>query len=380
VHEACYQDTPYEQLETIAKANPEHILVRNVVDLTPLQILCKNGRIDERIISTFAQMGGPEIFSAVDSNGNTALHSAMRKDVDVASLRCLIRTSPDALRSRTTYGDFPLHLACLRRCSAEVIQEVAIAASSGDVSLALVPNVAGQTPIGIAMAEFKDHCIDGRNCTISSAYRTDQRRIFQVLCTLAKIVHYGPLRCQQQGMKSLSLLRACMILHRKNVRLDPAFIQQAIHVYPEEVKLPDEVGNYPLHIEAGIPIEKMPLLDGACSGKSHSRMGILRLLLEAYPIACSIRNEDGDFPLCLMIQSGRLWGHTTAVAIRAFPPALHYYKGLDERLAPIIMAKVSKECGADTLFSLLVSRPGLFDAGSDTSAGQQQRITPPFHR
>mmetsp|Transcript_15011 Transcript_15011/g.34801 ORF Transcript_15011/g.34801 Transcript_15011/m.34801 type:complete len:1189 (+) Transcript_15011:85-3651(+) len=365
LHDACFRSTPYENLEVIAKANPEYILIHNNAGYTPLQILCKNGRIDERIISTFAQMGGPEIFSVKDCNGNTPLHLAMRKDVDVSSLRCLIRASPDALRCRTAYGDLPLHLACLRRCSAEVIQEVAIAASSGDVSLAVVPNLAGQTPIGIAMAEFRDLCsTSGSTSMVPSTYRPKQRRIFQVLSTLVKIVYYGPVRCQQQGTKDLSLLKACIVLHRQNIRLDPTFIRQVIHVYPEEVKLVDEDGNYPLHIEASIPIEKMGLLDGFCSRTNHRRMGILRILLEAYPNACSFRNKENHFPLGLMIQAGRVWGHTIAVALKAFPPALHWYKGLDDRFSSILLEKASKECGADTLFALLLSRPGLFDAAS----------------
>lgn len=376
VHDACFRSTPYEHLEVIAKANPEYILVRNNAGYTPLQILCKNGRIDERIISTFAQMGGPEIFSVKDSNGNTPLHSAMRKDVDVASLRCLIRASPDALRCRTTYGDLPLHLACLRKCSSEVVQEVAVAASSGDLSLAVVPNLAGQTPIGIVMGEFKNLCQEGSTCTVSAAYRPTQRRIFQVLSTLVKIVHYGPLRCQQQGTKDLSLLKACVVLHRQNIRLDPAYIRQVIHMYPEEVKLADEDGNYPLHIEASIPIEKMSLLDGTCSGSSHRRMGILRILLEAYPTACSFRNKENHFPLGLMIQAGRVWGHTIAVALRAFPPALHWYKGLDDRFSSILLEKASKECGADTLFALLVSRPGLFDMASHQQRGAVPSAVP----
>ena len=346
----------------IAKANPEYIVVRNNAGYTPLQILCKNGRIDERIISTFAQMGGPEIFSVKDANGNTPLHSAMRKDIDVTSLRCLIRASPDALRCRTTYGDLPLHLACLRKCSSEVVQEVAIAACCGDNSLAVVPNLAGQTPIGIVMKEFEIICQESN--TVSANYPSQHQRIFHVLSTLVKIVHYGPVKCQQQGTKDLSLLKACVVLHRQNIRLDPAFIRQVIHMYPEEVKLVDEEGNYPLHIEASIPIEKMSLLDGSSNGPTHKRMGILRILLEAHPSACSFRNKENHFPLGLMIQAGRLWGHTIAVALRAFPPALHWYKGLDDRFSAILLEKASKECGADTLFQLLQSRPGLFDATS----------------
>jgi hypothetical protein len=362
VHDACFRSTPFEQLEVIAKNNPEYILVRNNAGYTPLQILCKNGRIEERIISTFAQMGGPGIFSVTDSNGNTPLHSAMRPDINISSLKCLIRASPDAIRSKTMNGDSPLHLACLRKCSEEVIREVAMAASNGDSSPALESNLAAQTPIGIAMAEFRGLCQDGgTNCCLSSSYRPNQSRVFQVLATLVKIVFYGPVRCQHQGLNGLSLLRASVILHRQNIRLDPAFIRHAIHLYPEEVKLMDEDGNYPLHIEASIPVEKMSLLDGVCKGSSHKRMTILRILLDAYPHACAARNKENQFPLGLMIQNGRLWGHSIAVALRAFPPALHWYKGLDDRFSSILLEKASKECGADTLFQLLLSRPGLFD-------------------
>ncbi|OEU21681.1 ankyrin [Fragilariopsis cylindrus CCMP1102] len=362
LHDACFRSTPFEQLEVIAKKNPKYILVRNNAGYTPLQILCKNGRIEERIISTFAQMGGPGIFSVTDSNGNTPLHSAMRPDINISSLKCLIRASPDAIRSKTMDGDSPLHLACLRKCSEEVIREVAMAASNGDTSPALESNLAAQTPIGIAMAEFRGLCQDGgTHCCLSSSYRPIQSRVFQVLATLVKILFYGPVRCQHQGLNGLSLLRASVILHRQNIRLDPAFIRHAIHLYPEEVKIMDEDGNYPLHIEASIPVEKMSLLDGVCNGSSHKRMTILRILLDAYPHACAARNREGQFPLGLMIMGGRLWGHSIAVALRAFPPALHWYKGLDDRFSSILLEKASKECGADTLFQLLLSRPGLFD-------------------
>lgn len=373
LHDACIRFTPYEQLEVIAKANPEYILVRNNAGFTPLQILCKNGRIDERIISTFSQIGGPEIFSVKDANGHTPLHSAMRKDIDLQSLRCLIRASPDALRCRTADGDLPLHLACLKKCSAEIVQEVAIAACCGDNSLAVVPNLAGQTPIGIAMGEFKGIYME--ETAVAATFKPSQQRIFHVLSTLVKIVHYGPVKCQQHGTKALSLLKACVVLHRQNIRLDPMFIRQVIHVYPEEVKLVDEDGNCPLHIEASIPIEKMALLDGDCTGSGHRRMGILRTLLEAYPTACSFRNKENHFPLGLMIQAGRVWGHTIAVALRAFPPALHWYKGLDDRFSSILLERASKECGVDTLFALIKSRPGLFDAAS-----RDRLILPPNAR
>lgn len=362
-------------------ANPEWISIRNNAGYTPLQILCKNGRIDERIVTTFASVGGPEIFSVMDSNGNTPLHSAMREDMDVAPLKCLIRAFPDALHSKTIYGDSPLHLACFRRASPEVVRELAMAASSGHASLVLEPNLAGQTPIGIAMEEFRSVCRGGiGTCCVSMEYQPGQMRVFQVLATLVKILYYGPVLCQQQDQKDLSLLRACVTLHRQDVRLNPAFIRRAIHMYPEEAQSMDDNGNYPLHIESSIPIEKMSLLDGrgnCCMGRCHRRMGILRTLLEVFPDATKARNKDNHFPLGLMIRNGRMWGHTIAFALRTFPPALHWYKGLDDRVLPDLLEKASKECGPDTLFALLSSRPDLFEDNARTVATSKECSSTP---
>jgi len=368
LHDACFRGSPFEHIETLAMANPEWIMVRNNAGYTPFQILCKNGRIDERIVTAFSRIGGPEIFCVMDSTGNTPLHSAMREDVDLATLKCLIRAFPDALQLKTVYGDSPLHLACLRRADPEVVREVALASSTNCHSPILEPNTAGQTPIGVAMEEFRSLCRGGRFCCVVSDYRPEQQRVFQILSALVKILYYGP---TYQEQKHLSLVRACVSLHRQGVRLDPAFIRRAIHVYPEEVRVMDEEGNYPLHIEASIPIEKMFLLDGTsgcCGGECHTRLGLLRVLLEVYPAATETRNAFGHFPLNLMIQNGRLWGHEVAVALRAFPPALHWHKGLDDRVLSIILEKASKECGVDTLFSLLVSRPDIFRRRRPTEA------------
>jgi hypothetical protein len=341
-------------------ANPEWLHVRNNGGFTALQILCKNGRIDERIITTFSRIGGPETFSVVDSSGNTPLHSAMRKDIELVTVKCLIRAFPDALHSTTIYGDTPLHLACFRYADPDVVQEVALASSSGQTSPVLLRNTASQTPIGIAMDEFRSICRGGGFCCVNSQYRPEQKRAFRVLAALAKISYYGP---GYQDYKQLSLIQACVALHRKNIRLDPAFIRRAIHMYPEETRLMDKEGNTPLHYEASIPVEKMALLDApsrCCGGRCHKRFGILRMLLEMYPQATQFRNASGHFPLALMIQNGRLWGDEVALALRAFPPALHWHKGVDDSILPLILEKAGKECGQNTLFFILNSRPDIF--------------------
>lgn len=299
--------------------------------------------------------------------GNTPLHSAIREEVDVEVLRAIIRAYPDALHMKTTYEDTPLHLACLRRVNPEVVREVALASSAGlesalascngRISPLLVQNTAGQTPIGISMEEYQKQC-RGIFCSSQSNISCSQMRVFTTFSILAKILHYGPSGNENKGQ---SLVGACLALHRKGARVDPAYIHQALHLFPEEARISDEDGNTPLHIEASIPIEKMSLLDrnvaACCDGSCHRRIGVLRKLLEIYPEAAKIRNKNGDFPLNLMIQNGRPWDSSFALVVRTYPQALHWVNNMDVKLLPLVLTRISNNCGSDTVFALIRSRP-----------------------
>jgi hypothetical protein len=47
VHYACFRGASVESIESLVESNPEWITVRNNAGYLPMQILCKNGRIDE---------------------------------------------------------------------------------------------------------------------------------------------------------------------------------------------------------------------------------------------------------------------------------------------------------------------------------------------
>ena len=364
LHEACFRNAGFEQIETLAKANPEWIVIPNNAGYTPLQILCRGGRLDERVVTAFSRIRGPEVFKVVDQTGHTLLHSASRDGTDVAAIQSLIRAYPDALYLKTAYGDTPLHLACLRRAHVDVVRLIAESCSNRRISPVLEPNSAGQSPIVIAMEAFQSACRGRAGCCVAlNPLRVEQVHVFEVLAVLVKLLFYGSTH-QEDSCEPTNLVRACVSLHRQDVRLDPAFIRRAIQLHPEEVRMKDDEGNYPLHIEASIPVEKMSLLDstikGCCDGNCHTRIGILEILLEAYPQALQEQNSYAQFPLGLMVQNGRTWSHAFALAIRNFPPALHWYhQGIDDRLMPQILAKVSKECGSDSLFQLILSRPSV---------------------
>ena len=291
----------------------------------------------------------------------------MREETDLDALRAIIRAYPDALHMKTTYEDTPLHLACLRKLHPDVVLEVALASSTGlekalancngRISPLLIQNTAGQTPIGIAMEEYQ-RCCQSVTCCVQAELTFEQKRCFNTLAALTKMLHYGPTFDNNKGQ---SLVGACVALHRKGARIDPAFIHRALTIFPEEARVGDANGNTPLHIEASIPVEKMSLLDsslpGCCTSTCHKRMSVLRKLLEIYPEATKQRNAMGDFPLNLMIQNGRPWDSTFALVIRTYPEAFHWVRNMDIKLNPRIMVLLSNECGSDTIFSLIRSRP-----------------------
>lgn len=363
--------TESPNIEPSIMSHPEWISVMNNAGFTPVELLCRNGRFDEATINLFAHVGGLAVFSVVDATGNTPLHSAMRPEVDVEALTALIRVCPEAIHKKNMYDDTPLHFACLRRLKADAVRVVALASCAGfETALShgnerssplLHPNTAGQTPIGIAMEEYEKaaYCIHG----IHGSNPSPQS---QVLETLVKILHYGPLdECgalsTEAASQRKSLVVACLELHRIDVRLDPSFIRLAIYRYPEQLSIPDKNGNYPLHTEASLPIEKMLLLDKThgicCTGRCHERLGVLRLLFGIYPDAAKKVNDEGEFPLSLMVQNGRPWDSTFALVLETYPEALHGVRHIDDKLLPDILWRMSTLVGHSTVFRFLKSTP-----------------------
>ena len=348
LHYACFRGVGAEQIEALTLSNPEWISVRNNAGYSPLHILCKSGRIGDSLIRLFSRIGGPGLFQTVDHLGNTPLHSAMREETNVEALVALIHAYPGALHVKTAYNDMPIHLACFRRLRHEVVREVALATCKGvdtnstclgrTISPLLTENTAGQTPISIAMEEF-EKSFHGRSC-FRAKLNSTQQRAFSVLVVLTKLVHYGV----THGMsRTQSLLDGCVSLHRRNIRLDPAFIRRAIGLVPEEARRMDSSCNYPFHVEASIPVEKMPLLSGppchCCSDSCHDRTGVLGALLDVFPEATKCRSASGDFPLGLMVQNGRPWDQTFSMVLSLHPQAFHWIQGIDLRLVPRIVAR-----------------------------------------
>jgi hypothetical protein len=368
VHYACSRNASVECIEALAETNPGWILAKNNAGLSPIQVLSKNGRINDRIVNLFSRYCGSEVFSSVDAYGNTALHSAMGK-TDAVALRGLMKAFPNALQMKTRYNDTPLSLACLRNVRADVLREIAEATWQGAEygslrsSPLLLCNRAGQTPMSIVLDEYRKASVHvSTECYRTAATTTpaDTLPAFDVLATLVKLLHYGP---GPESEGSQSLLVASLSLHRYDVRLPPSFIRSALALNPREAAVLDGDGNYPMHIEAGIPVEKMTLLDSphpcrSCGDYCCQRLDILPTLMDIYPQASKTSNQHGAFPLGLMVRNGRRWDKTFALVLRSCPEAIHD-EVLSVTIVPRLLAKVEHCCGLDTLYGVIRSRPDI---------------------
>lgn len=303
-----------------------------------------------------------------DLFGNTPLHSAIRYGTTVEALHALIHAYPEALDLKTEYDDTVLHLACLRNVDADVICELAHVCDSRWKSNdrrypILAENIAGQTPFGIVMESYRRLSYDSCStsiCRVKSTFSPELKRLFQVLSTFIKILYYG----SDTDIRTRSLIIPCLSLHRTyQVRIDPVFIHRVLRTYPEEAMIRDEeTGNYPLHYEASIPIEKMTLLDGPSNNVLNcfqQRISILPVLMELYPGAAKQQNKAGTFPLSLMIQNGRNWDTSFALMLRTNPQALHWINNFQKDCIPRMLHKVGNHCGIETVFDLLSGRPDI---------------------
>jgi hypothetical protein len=301
----------------------------------------------------------------------------MRQETDLDAVRALIRAYPGALHMRSSYHDTPLHLACLRNLQPEMVLEIAEAScietasdsaehSGALVSPLLAPNLADQSPIGLEMENFQRIIVGQVNplhCALKNIWGDNEESAFKILSALTKILYYGP---NVSSGEPKSLVRALLLLHRKGVRMDPAFIRRALFLYPEEAKLADMNGDYSLHLEASIPVEKMCVLDahmegslqkGCCSGECHKRMGVLQLLMDIFPDAARYPNNAGQYPLNLVVSNGRPWDRTSAHILRSYPEALHFDNNLNGKTLPRSLARIADGCGASSIYSFIRSRP-----------------------
>jgi hypothetical protein len=120
------------------------------------------------------------------------------------------------------------------------------------------------------------------------------------------------------------------------------FREKILTTRPEELLIPDELGNLPLHIVTSSVQQRKPssraqvdaLLgrSGRCPRytklvertprPSLYKVSIIKILLEAHPDAAAVKNNQGRYPLHLALASGKTWDGGIRELVTSYPDAV----------------------------------------------------------
>ena len=303
------------------KVNPKN-------GLTPLHYACFNPNVTIYIIRLLIDAAPASVRSATFSNGDIPLQFlCANREVDEATaveiLKFLIKKYPEALRRVDGLGTLPIHRASLRK-SPEYCR-VLIEAYPGSEQ---IPSAEGSLPLHFA-------CAKGSVATVEYLYKLYPDAIIRATpegfypihrsillvdrrdnpATAVEIVKYL-LGCDPnvklQKYKGMPLLHYALRMMKydddSNVEIGIKMIKIIIEAAPDSsVRSLDNFGSMPLQF-----LCRESKVDEAAA------VQILKLLIEKYPEAVRIVDDEGDLPIHLAAL------HTTSpeflrVLVEAYP-------------------------------------------------------------
>eukprot|EP00978_Attheya_sp_CCMP212_P015589 scaffold40142_cov63-Attheya_sp.AAC.1 len=281
LHKAfCARGASPEVITLLAQSYPEWIHEQNHAGYTPLHLACKMGECHATLLQAFQSATPPpteRLWSVTNVAGHGPLHSACHHGTtgstngNLETIRFILEAYPASLYMKTQEEDTPLHLACLRKCHPTVVGLIAESCvqyshnhnhnhiqhldnKSNKISTILTPNARGNTPLTIAMHQYRSLCDQVRTgCCVTRPYTKDERQMFDTISVLLRVLHYGS--TSQHGSQPL-LHTALSTQHRfgnstdEEDMVDPVFIRRIIHFHPEELSSMDTDGNMALHVGA----------------------------------------------------------------------------------------------------------------------------------
>jgi len=223
----------------------------------------------------------------------------------IDKLKALIQRFPNAIRVQNEGGWLPLHFACLRGCSTEVIRfllvswppSVKIAQGAKLLPLHYACRASSLTVIQSFVQAWPDsvRLRDGRGC-LPLHHACQCGRTAEIVQFL---LNCWPEAAQCWSNQYLPLHRACMS------KLPLPAIQSLIEAWPDSISKRDRRGYLPLHC--------------ACEcGCTHA---VIQFLVQCWPMSLHIKSNDGTLPLHLALKP-RLSLETIQLLVQTWPDAV----------------------------------------------------------
>lgn len=318
----------------------------------------------------------PDLVNAANSAGHLPLHVACCYRASVDTLRALIEVNPATLTVRNGSGSYPLHILCDSGCRPECLQVVLQYHQAVPLTITDQDRMYGRSPLYILnqrknlatfggqveeLRRLRQHqrdAIQHGNWTdsdqatlevkVREATETELWRKARMLI-LAEFTQYHQQQCfARRSRQCLTTVQACLGIDQ----CPPSLLEYAILAYSEEMTIPDENGNLPLHQVCSIPVQRR---DG---------QWLMLEVLDANVQAAKVLDGQRRSPLEMYLHSSRgstvVWSEALRRLILAHPVALNNLQ-IDRRLYPLILERlVCRRDTASGMFELIKANPGLF--------------------
>lgn len=351
LHLACLYRAPYEIVELILNANPQALLYQDSEGWTPIHVVLLYGSDDETALMLIRR-GGPHACSIQSKLVGTPLHLACRHGCSTAIIKELLRANPEMATQSNEYSTKP----------ARILWHQYARNSDNERFLQDLINQQGQVS------------------------PPDNQIITDLIDRLALLVRAANGRYPTEDNRSRSVLVHDVVVATEDTLGDLSqFVALVVFLYPEQVRSKDEAGDLPLHKAARNPPSSRARNDSlrrSGSLPSFTSSGLVGsvetysndgdpvgLLLQQFPLAARIPNNQGLMPLHLALARGRRTWRTGVAAIVYAAPELVTARCTETNLYPFQLAAMEKGCIVDdrehhvetveTILELLLACPHL---------------------
>lgn len=271
-------------------------------------------------------------------------------------IRALLKAYPEGAGLVNCSGSFPMHTLCDFGCVVDSMQAV-LETEGGVESLTRNDRIFRRCPLLILngrkgvhnefntlrreRAKFLSDAVAERDCTrIRELVASCEAVEFWQKASLLIMAEFrGSPLLPTENVDRGHLVHACAGIHE----CPPTLLEYALLLYPEQLLVPDENGQLPLHIVAS-------------RQDAPNAKDILGVCLDA----SKVRNQDGRLPIELAVESGWSWTDGVGKLLAANPTSLEALN-VDERLYPWIWFSLSRKPHGSTsaLFESLRARPSI---------------------
>jgi len=366
LHRLCSKpNAPIDLLENVLKAFPEAVRIQEkVYQATPLHTLCWTAQRSTAKVSLLLRNASEmNHLNLRNQFGGTVLHSACGSQASIDVIQTIIEACPTLVLSRSSNGYQETPLTALWHSHLQSIP--------GHMEIASILNrkiqkrkkkmkvdeshktddeddVGNQTSdhfdrfwekvIFLARVAFFQQSSLSSSASMLQQQKQEDDDDIEIATTSNPIMIPQPIFDDGSlyGLHGLFLLRAPINA-----------IKVAILLHPEWVEIPDEEGNYPLHVI--ILRRPFRLKDGE----------IIQMLLETFPQAAGLQNKAGDTPIVLALRGRMNWEDGLNSIVRANPGLLGTRDPHTGLYPFLLAASLGGAVAINTSYQLLCEQPDL---------------------